>query len=52
MGGKTENTIAKRKRTNNNLQNIYINKRSSNTNPTKNRERTQVLQKGKKFLLH
>ena len=30
---------------------IY-NKRSSNTNPIKNRALTQVLQKGKRFLLH
>ena len=31
--------------------NIY-NQRSSNTNPTKKREWTQVLRKGKQFLLH
>ena len=28
------------------------NKRLSNTNPTKNRVRTQVLRKGRKFLFH
>ena len=38
--------MVKRKSTKNDLQN------TNNTNPTKNRERTQVLRKGKKFLLH
>ena len=38
----------KYKRTNNDLQS----NRSSNTNPTKNLGWTQVLRKGKQFLLH
>ena len=36
---------------NNDLQSIHI-KRSSKTNPTKNPGRTQVLRKGKQFMLH
>jgi len=43
--------MKKYKRTNNDLQNTWS-KRSSNTNPTKNRWWTQVLRKGKQFLLY
>jgi len=49
---RTDKTMAKRKSTSNDLQNIHKNKRSSNANPTKNRGWTQVLRKGKQFLLH
>ena len=42
----------KYKRTNNDLLNIHIKLRSSNTNLTKNRGWTQVLRKGKQFLVH
>ena len=41
----------KDKRTNNDPQNI-THKRSSNTNPTKNRGLTPVFRKDKQFLLH
>jgi hypothetical protein len=46
--------MAKRKRSNNHLQNIHIkNYRSSKRNPTKNRGWTQVLRKGNRWsLLH
>jgi len=40
--------MAKRKRTNNDLQNIHIKLKI----PTKNWGCTQVLRKGKQFLLH
>jgi hypothetical protein len=43
--------MVKQKWENNDLQSIHIKLKSSNTNPTKNRDWTQVLQKGKQFLL-
>jgi hypothetical protein len=42
----------KYKRTNNDLQNIHIKLKISNTNPTKNWWWTHVLRKVKQFLLH
>jgi hypothetical protein len=45
--------MAKRIRTNNDLQNIHIKlKIELNMNPTKNWVWTRVLQKGKQFLFH
>jgi hypothetical protein len=42
----------KYKRTNSDLQNIYIKLKIEQHEPTKNRGWTQVLRKGKQFLLH
>ena len=53
---RTDNTMAKRQKIQKDKQRstkpYTENKRSRNTNPIKNRGRTQVLQKGKQFLLH
>jgi hypothetical protein len=53
---RTDNTMAKRKKSTKGQTTINkrytYNLRSSNTNPTKNRLRTQVLRKDVQFLVH